>query len=309
MLVIQIANLSSNTMSLTKVSRRHESPTTDTRPAKRQRTSSPLNSVLATTELLEAMLLLLPLSDILRANAVCRRWRDVIAASPAIKQTLFLQPVSSATGSPPEPNPLLQALFPPLFKLYESWNRWESSDIERFQAAEWFQDETRRDAVLRVDASWRKMYPVRPPAKIDFVVTSGWCCTYFVDVSRGVITTEFEHLQERGARMGLIYDILVNLLDNYSNSDVFILWHMFPKHSEEESRRNELSPTEAEWSGLDAEMNLANKITLYQSHFLPCAFAGDQIVTSGLKVADCDPELIKWTDDDGSGLSSAVVSD
>jgi hypothetical protein len=66
--------------------------------------------------------------------------------------------------------------------------------------------------------------------------------------------------------MGLIYDILVDLPENYSDSGVFVLWHMFPKHSQEGKSVD----------GLQAEMDLRNKITLYLANNLPCTTLGEK---------------------------------
>jgi len=263
--------------------------------------------MLATTEILEAVLLQLPLREILHANAVCRRWRDVIAASPTLQQALFLapDPAASARDREPEKNPLLEALFRELFQSGLSFNRWDALEIKWFQRMAWFADEARRRAVLRADASWRRMYPVQPPARIDSVVANGWCCTLEEDVTLGEISARFEHLQEGGARMGLIYDILVQLPDNHDDSGVFIEWHMFPMDDdlETKSRRDGVRMESVERSRLEEELCLTNKITLYQAYNLPCALQNGRMV-SGLRIVDCDPKLLQRTHDEENQWAS-----
>lgn len=53
--------------------------------------------VLDTTELLEAILLLLPLPDLLRVQAVCRQWQQVIQSSSPLQEKLFLRPAKQDT--------------------------------------------------------------------------------------------------------------------------------------------------------------------------------------------------------------------
>lgn len=51
--------------------------------------------VLATTELLENILLLLPVHDIVQARLVCKRWKQVVGSSPQICRKLFVFPDAS----------------------------------------------------------------------------------------------------------------------------------------------------------------------------------------------------------------------
>jgi hypothetical protein len=59
---------------------------------------SACNQVLNTTELLEGILVLLPLPDLLRCQAVTQQWRTVIASSLPIQQKLFLKPIKAETA-------------------------------------------------------------------------------------------------------------------------------------------------------------------------------------------------------------------
>lgn len=76
----------------------------------------------------------------------------------------------------------------------------------------WFENTSKREATLREDASWRRMFPVQLPARIERITRIADCYCGQFD-SQGVIRPEFENLQVSGARMGFIYDILVHFLE------------------------------------------------------------------------------------------------
>ncbi|KAI7298394.1 hypothetical protein KC315_g18061 [Hortaea werneckii] len=60
---------------------------------------SAVAKVFTTVELLEAILLELPMKDILRAQQVCKHWKQVIAGSNAIKKALFMRPGTAAEAA------------------------------------------------------------------------------------------------------------------------------------------------------------------------------------------------------------------
>jgi hypothetical protein len=55
------------------------------------------NAVFLTTELLEMILEFLPMRDLLLAQRVTSKWRDVINRSTRMQQTLFFQPRDAET--------------------------------------------------------------------------------------------------------------------------------------------------------------------------------------------------------------------
>ncbi|KAK4893525.1 hypothetical protein LTR27_008208 [Elasticomyces elasticus] len=76
-----------------KPSRKHQATTSSARPTTRLTTKhSVFNAVLLTTELLEHILSQLPMKDLLLAQRVSRKWRDVIGQSKEMQQQLFLLP-------------------------------------------------------------------------------------------------------------------------------------------------------------------------------------------------------------------------
>lgn len=71
---------------------------------------------LAIPEILESILLQLPLLDLLvNAQRVSHTWKRTIDSSPAIQQVLFFQPTTLESNQNPHFNLLLQKAFPPWF--------------------------------------------------------------------------------------------------------------------------------------------------------------------------------------------------
>lgn len=73
-----------------------------------QREALPSKTVLDVTELLENILLFLPISDLLRVQQVSKCFRDTIAQSSSLQEALFLRPknVRNDQALLPELNPL-----------------------------------------------------------------------------------------------------------------------------------------------------------------------------------------------------------
>jgi hypothetical protein len=130
--------------------------------------------VLATPELLEAILVHLPLCDILtRAQLVSAHFHDTISSSISIQQALFFLPNSNAWVS--ETNPLLSHLGVSFFIDQRSRYFMEQPDRRPNNFA-WpqrnglnplvWQEYVRKNRVYSVKgASWRRMLVVQPPIK------------------------------------------------------------------------------------------------------------------------------------------------
>ena len=71
---------------------------------------SAVDRVLGTTELLENILLFLPLRDILLANRISARFRDVMNESSMVRKALFFEPLWEA---PDTENIVMAAYQPP----------------------------------------------------------------------------------------------------------------------------------------------------------------------------------------------------
>lgn len=97
------------------------------------------------------------------------------------------------------------------------------------QKEPWYQNESLRALVLREGASWRKMYPVQPPARLCMVLEGGGCTDVQAmgTVEVGTVNKAFEHLQAPGVRMGLIYDIIIQRVEWNDGASVSIEWRMF----------------------------------------------------------------------------------
>ncbi|CZR65701.1 uncharacterized protein PAC_15601 [Phialocephala subalpina] len=133
---------------------------------------------LANPELLESILLSLPLFDLLvRAPRVCRLFRDTIKKSISLQQALYFAPKHDA--SRPVPNPLIRHVpngnvmfidqrFPksasvlpgnPLGRY--TWPEDPMSDLKPFPG--W--QEMVHESYDREGASWKKMLVIQPPVK------------------------------------------------------------------------------------------------------------------------------------------------
>ncbi|KAK5723108.1 hypothetical protein LTR17_013978 [Elasticomyces elasticus] len=84
----------------TRTSKKLRTASTPSRAVTRQTTrhaaAAPINAVLLTTELLEDILHNLPMKDLLLAQRVSRKWRDLICQSIILQQQLFLRPREAA---------------------------------------------------------------------------------------------------------------------------------------------------------------------------------------------------------------------
>ena len=70
-----------------------------TRARKRQLTSAVTVAVFDTAELLEEILLAMPIEDLLRAQAVSSTWKAAMNNSVRIQRALFFRPISLDDGS------------------------------------------------------------------------------------------------------------------------------------------------------------------------------------------------------------------
>ncbi|TVY59440.1 hypothetical protein LSUE1_G007756, partial [Lachnellula suecica] len=162
-----------------------------------------LKTFFSTPEMLESVLLQLPIRDLLvNAQPVSRAWHAAVAASPALQQRLFFQPCRADERSQePEFNPLLQQKFPRWFKNYrgiKTRNTFHRG--EPFEDLEWNKDSKSQNAYARQEASWRRMLPVQPPAQTLQVFRHS--------SSMGGSSEQEGYLEfDDGVRMGALYDL------------------------------------------------------------------------------------------------------
>lgn len=197
------------------------------------------NKVIAVPELEELILFHLSINEILRVQIVSHHWQDLITRSPSIQKKLFLQPNEDASGKP-QLNPLLKELFPLLLRTqcaagcgFRCPDEAEMVSLIQLMEEPFFSDPDKRARVLREDASWRKMFPIQPPARIHKTV-QGNGVWFFKSAIFGTFSSNYESINDPGARMGFIYDYFVQLLADYHQIEVGIHWRMFPGGDQDE---------------------------------------------------------------------------
>jgi hypothetical protein len=247
-----------------------------------------LVNIFAMPELFEAILGLLPIHDLLTSQRVSHHWRNVINDFLILQRKLFFQPAPERTSQQPQLNPLLEDLFPTFLKnrvpaeyadVYEikdaPWFEGHYSSAPKIHEQNWFcvMENSRRAAILRPEASWRRMFPIQPPARIAEIDLGSLCCTNNIHHSVGELPSGD---QQDGARMGLIFDMVVSGLDTNANSSFRIQWHMFKTSAkEQESLKNEHS-------------------IRIKRDFWYCSDSGDPMAT-GLRLVENADKLVTWT--------------
>lgn len=187
-------------------------------------------------ELLEQVLLNLTQGQILQAQRVCHSWLDTICASPLLQQKLYFQPLppSKASERPPEFNPIAKALFPFLFEPHAFLSGWLVKQEADRIIRHWNEDPARREAVLRPEASWRRMLPIQPAAPIDGFVLNDWNVAEGEPVLEWAEVDPSRHASNMASRwdlgdsatMGLLYDIVVRHLGSERNAATCVQWNM-----------------------------------------------------------------------------------
>lgn len=199
-------------------------------------------SPLEIPELLENVLLHLTQGEILQAQRVNHFWLDTIFESPSLQQKLFFQPLppSKAAGRPAELNPIVRDLLPFLFVPgpFKWRGGWFTTGKAEEAIQHWAADPSTRQAVLRPEASWRRMLPVQPAAPIDafvmneftfcvgigeYVSLMEWCK---VDPSRHISSSAARSNLGGNATVGLLYDIVVPHLSSARDSGICVQWNM-----------------------------------------------------------------------------------
>jgi hypothetical protein len=126
--------------------------------------------------------------DLLLYQRVCQRWSILIKESPTLQTTVFFQP--SFSSSPSETiNPLLKEVFPAWF----DHSQWRSKDD--------FPTKPSLNAIIRKEASWRKMLVVScSPKGTEFIREIG-------AADRGADDGSRQSVKGMEIRMGTLYDL------------------------------------------------------------------------------------------------------
>lgn len=206
-----------------------------------------MHRVLAIYELLELILINLPMRDLLRSQRVCRTWHSAIQTSPTIQQALFFSPKRRKHPVCPEretweANQLLQVEFPPWFQLAYIKSRWDWPMARSFNDLPWARDEKRCEAFMRPDASWRRMLLTQPPIRdVQIVVKCDHVRNLINDdylrfvghrqpheAPPGADSLFSELSKESGVTMGFLYDVTQDFtLSKHVVSNFFVQWRPF----------------------------------------------------------------------------------
>ena len=122
-----------------------------------------MEKVLTTPELLQSILIQLPVRDLLLIQRVSRTFKSLIESSPAIQRALFFRATPSTSSDPRERNPLLAEVFAPWFK--EPKDSFDLTERSRVLSLDWNSNDEKRTAYKRAGASWRRMLVAQPPFK------------------------------------------------------------------------------------------------------------------------------------------------
>jgi hypothetical protein len=164
-------------------------------------------------EILEAILLELPLQDLLtNAQLVNREWRTAIKSSKSIQKALFFKADPAASSQKPRFNPLLQKAFPPWFDGRRHYRGKPFTDLK------WSKNDEKRTAYMRKEASWRRMLPMQPPPHVLKIDKA----SYYM---RGNRRWKGQKRFWDGVRMASLYDYaLVSAMAPVSSFEVD--WHL-----------------------------------------------------------------------------------
>lgn len=156
-------------------------------------------SAMLIPEVLVSILRRLPVKDLLLAQSVCSFWNDTIRQNPILQKSLFFLPESAQLSDHHTErtiNPLLIGKFPTWFAVQPDKDFVSHQD--EFEEGLW--DSTKqRLALLRPNASWRRMLTCQPPLAIYEEVH----LTHAMG-GNGVAVGALDI--PGGVRMGLLYD-------------------------------------------------------------------------------------------------------
>lgn len=108
--------------------------------------------------------------ELLKAQRVCRRWKDVIAASTPLRRILYLAPTTKIEEHIPVDNVWLKDRFPDLgIYLLQGNPKWRPKYVKALAPADF--ERLGTEFFAEPDASWRNMLLTQPPVK-EIVVYS-----------------------------------------------------------------------------------------------------------------------------------------
>ncbi|KAF7173851.1 hypothetical protein CNMCM6106_007947 [Aspergillus hiratsukae] len=154
--------------------------------------------------------------------------RDLLLS---LLRKLFFVPGTLANGKA-QVNRLLQELFPPFFPNKQTVSsRWNALlaplGVPWIKSLPWYKSEVRRAAVLRQDASWRRMFLSHPAPRLGDIVALETDSNDNVNTFVGDIADEDGEMGKSGVQMGLLFDIAVHMVDSVLwGGDFSVHWRM-----------------------------------------------------------------------------------
>ena len=179
-----------------------------------------MEEVIHIPELLQSILILLPLRSLLLSQRVCRTFKLLIDSSPSLQRALYFRPAPSASFRRQERNHLLAEVFAPWFpsttRPVTGMRRrdlrnpdWNSSNrpgthTERqdLRNLDWNSSDEKREAYMRSGASWRRMLVAQPPLR-KLAVYRGVHAKLDDSLDRAEVTCD-------GITMGLLVDFTIH---------------------------------------------------------------------------------------------------
>jgi hypothetical protein len=180
--------------------------------------------VLATPELLEAILSHLPPHALLFAQLISRSFHTAVTTSPTLQRLLFLRAAPLDAPHTWTLNPLLRDLFTPFFVFGLSAYGTVQQDHSSIRLMKCFATKGSNDVFLSKDATWRSMLVLQPPPKVLKV-------TRFVHAQARDIawdtTLDCGKSLAGGVTMGVVYDIAESYTRGISASMYVLPSEMF----------------------------------------------------------------------------------
>lgn len=178
---------------------------------------SPIPITQLPVEILEQILLNLSQRDLLQCQSLCRKWHSLITTSPVLLRKLFLVAGTFVNGKV-QINTLLEELFPPFFTkqmVSPPWNVFLPPDgVYCIKRLPWYKSEVRRAAVLRQDASWRRMFLSHPSPRLGDIIALEIVGNNPAKAFVGEIADGNRAMCKAGVQMGLVFDIAVHMVDS-----------------------------------------------------------------------------------------------
>ena len=190
------------------------------------------SKVFGNSLIIENILSHLSIPELLQAQRIHSQFKTTIEQSASLQRQLFFKPITTHDAGKETPywNPPLARLFAPLFSLYRYVDD-ESFETFGEMTLYWDKIPDMRERILRPEASWRRMFPVQPPARLEGIIILDTGCCFPANHSpfRARLGRQHQPLQEPGIRMGMLFDLVAHISEFNPQSSFYVHWQMFPQ--------------------------------------------------------------------------------